>query len=64
MARDDVSEGVRAAINNRIHYLAGHIVGLCDPNEPLTETRLAGIIENVTALNPSIAEEIEVKLIR
>lgn len=64
MARDDVSVQVKSAINNRIHYLAGHIVGLSDPAEPLTETRLDGIIEQVTRLNGGIAAEIEAELAR
>ncbi|WP_207078704.1 hypothetical protein [Novosphingobium sp. KA1] len=64
MARDDVSVQVNWAINNCIHYLAGHIVGLSDPAEPLTEARLDGIMEQVARLNTGIAEEIEAELIR
>ncbi len=63
MARDDASEEVKAAINNRIHYLAGHIVGLSDPAEALTQSRLDGIIEQVATLNRGIAAEIKAELI-
>ena len=63
MARDDVSVKERIAINNCIHYLAGHIVGLSDPAEPLTETRLDGIMEQVARLNGRIAKEIEAEMV-
>ena len=62
MARDDVSVQARLGINNCIHYLAGHIVGLSDPTEPMTETRLDAIMEQVARLNNGMAAEIEAEL--
>jgi hypothetical protein len=65
MARDpDASEATKAAINNRIHYLSGHLVGLTHPAEPLTQSRLDGILENVASLNRGLADQIEAELIR
>lgn len=65
MARDpDASEQMKAAINNRIHYLAGHLMGLTNAAEPLTQRRLDGILENVASLNRGVADEIEAELIR
>lgn len=62
MSRDDASEEVRCAINNCIHYLAGHMIGLSDPAKPLTETELDRILEQVKRLNAGMAEEIEAEL--
>ncbi len=65
MARDpDASEQMKAAINNRIHYLAGHLMGLTDPKALLTESRLDGILEHVAPLNRGLAAEIEAELSR
>ena len=63
MARDDIGMKERLAINNCIRYLAGHIAGLSDPAELLTDSRLDGIIEQIAGLNSSIAEQIEAELI-
>lgn len=65
MARDpEGSPEAKAAINNRIHYLAGHLIGLADPNEPLTESRLNGVIELVGSLNRRLAENMLAQLER
>lgn len=63
MARDNPSDPVKTAINNRVHYLAGHIVGLSDPAEALTQSRLDSIIEQVASLHRGIASEIEAELV-
>lgn len=64
MARDNPSDPVKMAINNRIHYLAGHIVGLSDPETALTQSQLDGIIEQVASLHRGLAAEIEAELVR
>jgi hypothetical protein len=65
MARDPgAGEQTKAEINNHIHYLAGHLMGLTDPEEPLTDSRLDGILEQVTPLNRRLAENIAAELIR
>ena len=63
MARDpDASDAHKADINNRIHYLAGHLTALTDAREPLTEWRLDGIVEHVAPLNSRLADNIRVEL--
>lgn len=65
MARDpDASEDLRAKINNLIHYLAGHLVALTDPNELLDDRRLDAILKLYGFLNRSLAEKIRVNLLR
>lgn len=65
MARDPDETGhARAAINNCIHYLAGHLIGLADPMAPLEDTQLDGILEQIARLNRRLAEEIEADLSR
>ena len=63
MARDpDGSPEAKAAINNRIHYLAGHLMALADPKEPLTQSRLDGVVELVGSLNRRLAENMVAQL--
>lgn len=63
MARDpDAGGEQKAAINNRIHYLAGHLMALTNPEEPLTAGRLDGIMEHVAALNSRLADNIRIEL--
>lgn len=63
MARDPDTSGERkASINNRIHYLAGHLMALLNPEEPLTAWRLDGIMEHVAALNSRLAESIRIEM--
>lgn len=63
MARDpDESDAGRAEINNRIHYLAGHLMGLTDFDAALDPGRTNGILEQVGHLHPSLAARIEAKL--
>lgn len=54
MARDpELSEGQRATINNRIHYLAGHAWSLVKGLE-LNNWMIDGIIEHSEPLVPSL----------
>ena len=63
MARDpDTSERRKADINNRIHYLAGHLMALTNWAEPLTDSRVSGIAEHVAPLNPRLGENIRAEL--
>lgn len=63
MARDpDANDIWKADINNRIHYLAGHLMALVNPEEQLTDSRLDGITEHVASLNSRLAESIRVQL--
>ncbi|MGF1622527.1 MAG: hypothetical protein ACFCUR_18190 [Rhodomicrobiaceae bacterium] len=39
--------------NEAIHRLAGHLRDLCDPDEAFTESRAAGIGEQLALLRPS-----------
>lgn len=58
MARDpDASAEVRANINNRIHYLAGHLMALLDPDLALDELRCAGIAEHASHLYSRLAAD-------
>ncbi|MBB4837119.1 hypothetical protein HNP52_000170 [Sphingomonas kyeonggiensis] len=58
MARDpDASDAARKDINNRIHYLAGHLMKLIDPESPLNEWNLDGIVEHASKLNARLAED-------
>jgi hypothetical protein len=54
LARDpDLSDDQRAIINNRIHYLAGHALGLFR-GEELDRWRIDGIVEHSAHLFPSL----------
>ncbi|NYT40836.1 hypothetical protein HZY97_08725 [Sphingomonas sp. R-74633] len=65
MARDpDTSSERRAAINNCIHYIAGHLRGLSDPAAPLDLWRLDGILEQAARLNSGLAADLEAELRR
>ena len=65
MARDpDASEETRAKINNLIHYLAGHLIALTNPEEPLLESRLDAIMAYVEPLNSRLRENIRTNLSR
>ena len=39
--------------NEAIHRLAGHLRDLCDPDEAFTESRAAGVGEQLALLHPS-----------
>jgi len=65
MARDpEMCTEQKARINNLIHYLAGHLIGLADPKEPLTESRIDGIVELAGWLEPSLAAQLSAELTR
>jgi ribosomal protein S15P/S13E len=65
MARDpDMPGDQKAMINNRIHYLSGHLRSLTDPAEPLTEGRLDDVVEQIASLNQGLAEKIKAELVR
>ena len=65
MARDpDASAENKSKINNFIHYLAGHLIVLTDPEEPLTDSRLDAIVSLVEFLNRRLAEDIRADLTR
>ena len=54
MARDDdLHPDERAMINNRIHYLAGHALGLARGDSP-NRWRIKGIVEHSSPLPPSL----------
>jgi hypothetical protein len=58
MARDpDASAEARADINNRIHYLAGHMMALLDPDMALDEWQRAGIAEHASRLYSRLAAD-------
>ncbi|WP_109808532.1 hypothetical protein [Sphingosinithalassobacter portus] len=63
MARDpDLDADSKASINNRIHYLAGHLRDLIDPDEAFSALRLDGVVENVAALNSALARNLAAHL--
>ena len=63
MARDpNAGSEERATINNRIHYIAGHLRGLVDPETPLEASRLDGILEQIASLNSGLAVRLEAEL--
>lgn len=65
LARDPEASDVRKAdINNRIHYLAGHLMALVSVAEPLTDSRLDGIMEHVDSLHPRLTANIRAELTR
>lgn len=63
MARDPgAGSEQRAGLNDRVHYLAGHLMALTNQEEPLTAGRLDGIMEHVAALNVRLADSIRIEL--
>ncbi len=57
MARDpENSPTVNAAIINRIHRLAGHLMWLLDHGNALDVWRVRGIVEDLEHLVPSLRE--------
>lgn len=58
MARDpEMDETRKAKINNRIHYLAGHMMRLLDPHSALKEYELNDITAQAKALNSVLARK-------
>ena len=63
MARNpDATEDTRSRINNLIHYLAGHLMALTSPEEPLLDGRVDAIMAHVEPLNSRLAENIRTEL--
>jgi hypothetical protein len=44
--------------NEAIHRLNGHLCGLLDPAEELTESRKDGIVEQLSLLSPAVLDRI------
>jgi hypothetical protein len=44
--------------NEAIHRIAGHLRALCDPDELFTESRAAGVGEQLALLHPSAVARI------
>ncbi len=58
MARDpEMDETRKATINNRIHYLAGHMMRLLDPHSTLKECQLNDITAQAGALNAMLVRK-------
>ena len=50
---DEDSQNHLRRTNEAIHRLAGHLRDLCDPDEAFTESRAAGVGEQLAILHPS-----------
>lgn len=58
MSRDTRDENRKAEINDIVHRLSGHMMALADPNEPLAEWRLSGILTESENLSPYFIEKV------
>jgi len=56
MARDSDRDDHRAKINNCIHYLAGRMIGLCNPSREATDHDLDDIADQFSLLYPSLRQ--------
>lgn len=63
MARDDLCNETKASINNRIHYLSGHLKSLLDPEEPFSDWRLADVQQQVAPLYKVLADKMAAELV-